>query len=80
MASKLTLSIDPRVVVVAKGYAKSQNMSLSKLIENYLLSLTLNADKNIRITPLVESLAGVAAGANEDFKKEYTEYLHKKYH
>lgn len=42
--------------------------------------LTLNADKNIRITPLVESLAGSAAGASNNFKKEYTDYLEKKYH
>lgn len=80
MASKLTLSVNSRVVEVAKSYAKSQNTSLSKLIENYLLSLTKNEDKKIRITPLVESLAGSASGSNEDFKKEYTRYLEEKYH
>ena len=34
--SKLTLTIDPDVIRLAKSYAASQQKSLSKLVENYL--------------------------------------------
>jgi predicted HicB family RNase H-like nuclease len=40
MNTKLTLNIDQNVIEEAKTYAKKNSVSLSKLIENYLFSLT----------------------------------------
>ncbi|SDW29010.1 DUF6364 family protein [Aequorivita viscosa] len=39
MDKKLTLSFNKSVIESAKEYAKSNNISLSKLIESYLASL-----------------------------------------
>jgi hypothetical protein len=40
MNTKLTLNLDTEVINEAKTYAKSQKVSLSKLIENYLNKTT----------------------------------------
>ncbi|UOB16214.1 DUF6364 family protein [Abyssalbus ytuae] len=81
MDKKLTLSLDQTVIEKAKDYAKSNKISLSKLIESYLDTLTKRtANKDLEITPLVESLSGVI-DLPEDFdvKKAYSEYLIEKY-
>ncbi len=79
MNTKLTLNIDRNVIEEAKSYAKNNSVSLSKLIENYLLSLTKKNKKKSKISPLVESLTGVITAEGDDFKKEYSDYLSKKY-
>ena len=35
MNTKLTLTVEKKVIAKAKSYAKKQNRSLSKLVENY---------------------------------------------
>ena len=40
MKKKLTVTIDPELIPVAKRYAKSRGMSLSALIEKYLADAT----------------------------------------
>lgn len=79
MDSKLTLKLDANVIQRAKMYAKEQNISLSKLIENYLNALTDGSSKKIKISPLVESLTGVVTLKEEDDKKDYIDYLTEKY-
>jgi hypothetical protein len=79
MNTKLTLNLDKAVIEQAKTYAKSNSVSLSKLIENYLDSLTKRSDKKSKISPLVESLTGVIPSVNYDDKKEYQDYLSEKY-
>lgn len=80
MDKKLTLSLDKSVIKTAKQYAKANNISLSKLIESYLSTLTRRIKKEPDITPLVESLSGVIT-LDEDFdeKEAYTNYLLEKY-
>lgn len=79
MNTKLTLNIDDNVIEEAKSYAKNNSISLSKLIENYLLSLTNKKSNTTKVSPLVESLTGVVSLENADYKKEYSDYLSKKY-
>jgi len=79
MNTKLTLNIDQNVIEEAKFYAKSNSVSLSKLIENYLLSLTKKNTEKSKVSPLVESLTGVISLESNDYKKEYSDYLSKKY-
>ena len=55
MESKLTLKLNQEVINQAKSYAKDRNTSLSKLIENYLQTVTLKKKEKPAITPLVES-------------------------
>lgn len=71
MNTKLTLNIDQNVIEDAKFYAKNNNISLSKLIENYLLSLTEKESNTTKISPLVESLTGVISLESTDYKKDY---------
>ncbi len=82
METKLTLRLNDSVIERAKIYAKSQRISLSKMIETYLDSLTREKDndKEIHITPLVESLSGVIKLPPDfDYKNGYANYLTEKY-
>jgi hypothetical protein len=82
MDTKLTLRLDEKVIESAKEYARNHKVSLSKIIETYLFSITKQNDKveQTSITPLVESLSGVIdLPADFDYKKEYGDYLEKKY-
>ncbi|TZF86397.1 hypothetical protein FW774_04955 (plasmid) [Pedobacter sp. BS3] len=80
MNTKLTLNLNKHIIESAKDYAKSHKVSLSQLIENYLNSLTQKNEKEIKVSPLVESLTGVIPSEQDaDFRKNYYEYLNKKY-
>ncbi len=71
MNKKLTLSLDGNIIETAKNYAKSNNISLSKLIESYLGSLTRLEKEQAEITPLVKSLSGIISVENDfDVKDE----------
>ena len=79
MDTKLTLKLEKMVIERAKDYAKKQHTSLSRLIENYFLSLTKEPE-NEKITPLVKSLSGILDLPNDtDDKEGYGDYLTKKY-
>lgn len=79
MDTKLTLKLDKLIIENAKEYAKKKNISLSKMIENYLQAITNKQKKETEISPLVQSLIGVIGDQNEDYKKDYTDYLSEKY-
>ncbi|NJY62862.1 hypothetical protein HC174_08845 [Salinimicrobium sp. CDJ15-81-2] len=80
MDKKLTLSLDKTIIESAKNYAKSNNISLSKLIESYLTTLTKRRRNSTEITPLVESLSGVISLDKDfDIKDAYADYLIEKY-
>ncbi len=84
MHTKLTIRLDSEVIERAKKYASDQKISLSKLVETYLdtISNSNSEESNdIQLTPLVKSLMGAAGPLpeNYDYKKEYRDYLDKKY-
>ena len=81
METKLTLRLNKRVIDRAKNYANKHNVSLSKMIESYLDSVTKESvSDSAEITPLVRSLSGVIQLDKEyDFKKDYANFLSKKY-
>jgi hypothetical protein len=81
MHTKLTLSLDKQTIEAAKKYAQMKNMSLSNLIENYLISIIKSPKKaNEEISPLVKSLSGVLTlQKKQDHKKQYSDFLAKKY-
>jgi hypothetical protein len=81
MNAVLTLNVEKSLIEQAEYYANTHNISLPKLIENYLKSLT-RAEKKTKsaISPLVESLTGVIPNENiENYKQEYQNYLAEKY-
>lgn len=78
MNTKLTLNLNKEIIEEAKTYARSQSVSLSKLIENYLHSLTRESKKESTVSPLVESLTGIIpSDLNE--REEYRDYIDQKY-
>jgi len=79
MKSKLTLKLNKDIIDLAKTYAKEHNISLSKLIENYLQTITLQRSKKIEISPLVKSLTGVIDLSDTGYKKDYKDFLSQKY-
>ena len=80
METKLTLRLNNNVILRAKDYAQNHKISLSKLIESYLDSVTTQNSADIEITPLVKSLSGVInLPADFDYKKEYADRLTEKY-
>ena len=82
MDTKLTLKLDREIIEKAKQYASAKNLSLSKLVENYLHALTdeKRIGNDIEISPFVKSLAtGLQIPADYDYKREYTNYLADKY-
>lgn len=78
MNTKLTLNLDKEIIDEAKTYAKNHSVSLSKLIENYLNSLTRQSKKKTSVSPLVESLTGIIPN-DYDEKEDYRNYIDKKY-
>jgi hypothetical protein len=84
MDTKLTIRLDSEVIERAKKYASDQKISLSKLVETYLDSISKPKPEdsdNIQLTPLVKSLMGSAGPLPEDYdyKSEYRKYLDEKY-
>lgn len=79
MNTKLTLNLNKTIIESAKDYAKNHKTSLSKLIENYLNSVTKKENSSEDVSPLVESLTGVIPNETTDYKKEYQDFLIKKY-
>lgn len=83
MDSKLTLKLDKSVIEQAKEYAKKNQVSLSRLFENYLASLTQKDKSNrkeIEISPFVKSIAtGVSISSDIDAREVYREHLLEKY-
>ncbi len=79
MNTKLTLSVDQRVVDAAKKYAKSHKTSVSKLVENYFLDLIYTKPK--KYPKVIEEMIGVAEVEHPDYdyKAAKLEYLTNKY-
>lgn len=79
MNTKLTINLDKSVIEQAKSYAKTNRVSLSQLIENYLDSLTRESEQKTSVSPFVESLTGVIPTDKYDDHQEYHDYLSEKY-
>lgn len=80
MTTKLTLTIEEKVISSAKKYAQKKGKSLSNLVENYLKSLgSKEADLN-SISPKISKLMGVIKlPADFNYKNELGNSLSKKY-
>jgi len=81
MNTKLTLTIEDTTIKKAKAYAKGQGISLSKIIENYLKTISRESvPTGIKITPIVKSLKGAfKAPRNFDYKEQLSETINDKY-
>jgi hypothetical protein len=67
MEAKLTLKLDQAVIKSAKKYAKNNNRSLSKLVENYFKNLSSENIQEEEYPPLIKKLSGIIS--EDDLKK-----------
>jgi Family of unknown function (DUF6364) len=69
--SKLTLSVDHKVVSRAKRYAKRTGVSVSAMVEAYLASVAEAPDQSLQDSPpILRSIRGILKKADlEEYKK-----------
>ena len=82
MTTKLTLTIEAKVIDSAKKYAWKNGMSLSHLIENYLKSISTDSKGTNEeiISPKVLKLMGVIKLPEHfDYKKKLGKAIIEKY-
>ena len=75
--AKLTLSVDEKVVKVAKRYAAQRGTSVSRLVEEYLAVLSRGVDATDK-TPALARVQGVLKGSRLD-ERDYRRHLREKY-
>ncbi len=81
MDTKLTLKLNGNVIERAKKYTSNKKLSLSRLVENYLDSLTREQNDDFEISPFVKSISSGKSIPLDDekLKKEYHDFLDEKY-
>ena len=84
--TKLTLSMEPEIVNRAKEYAKRRQISLSKLIQDFLEQAIkteeVNEDEELNIPEDIKSLVGILKGpdiSKKQLREMKYEYLKDKY-
>jgi hypothetical protein len=76
--SKLTLTLDERVVSRAKRYAKRRGVSVSALVEVYLASLAESPDMSREDSPpILQSVRGILKKADLGAHKKYIVAKHR---
>ena len=79
MDSKLTLKLNQGVIERAKVYAAEKKVSLSRLVESYLQSITSEKQTGFEISPFVRSMmTKTDIPADYDYKEDYYNYLAEK--
>lgn len=74
--TKLTLSVDERVVARAKRYARARGTSVSQLVESMLDLVSAPAAEAGESPPVLTRLRGSMTRGSVD---EYRRYLRRKY-
>jgi hypothetical protein len=79
MTTKLTLSIDEKLVQNAKKYAQNNNTSVSKIVSNYLRTLNtgVTLTHHSELSPRLKKLTG-AFKVPQNFKAAYYYQIEKK--
>ena len=81
METKLTLRLDEEIIRSAKAYAKENRTSVSRIVANYLSSLTRQEKSDLRISPIVKELSGIIPPDVDTsiLIDEYHSYLQEKH-
>ena len=79
MNQKLTLSLDAQAIARGKEYAARQGISLSHVVETYLLLLDGQARLvgEVAVSPKLQSLVGIGAGPCDE--QDYRAHLEAKH-
>lgn len=77
---KLTLNIEDSIISKAKDYAKQKNVSLSKIVEHYLATLSDESVKPAKVSSWVKDLVAVKKPTPDfDHKSLYRDHILEKY-
>jgi len=80
MNTKLTLSLNKAIIEQAKAYAKEQNVSLSSIIENYLLKVVSSGKPSTKHKgSIVEALSGIIQLGTKQDEDNFKAYLEEKH-
>ncbi|HWD88035.1 MAG TPA: DUF6364 family protein [Mucilaginibacter sp.] len=80
MTTKLTLTVEEKVIKKAKLYARRSGRSLSELVGNYLDTLTDDTNNKEALSPKLKKIAGmVKLPDNFDEEKELRAYFENKH-
>ncbi|PKP24543.1 MAG: hypothetical protein CVU03_12090 [Bacteroidetes bacterium HGW-Bacteroidetes-2] len=81
MDTKLTLKLNQEIIERAKEYAFNKKISLSRIVEAYLQSLTSETKTDaFEISPFVRSIStGTKIPLDLDYKEAYFEHLMQKH-
>lgn len=80
MNTKLTLKLDKDIIEKAKIYANQHNISLSKMVEKYFLTIVKeNKSESFKPTALVKELSGIINLEKNNLQDDYTDHLINKY-
>ncbi len=81
MDTKLTLKLSQEIIEKAKLYASSKKVSLSRIVEAYLQSITSDEkNEQVKLSPFVKSLSsGLKLPTDLDYKNEYAKHLNEKH-
>ena len=80
MNTKLTLSVDQKIIEEIKLYAKKHQVSLSKMVENYFNFVVQKTQLEVTTSALVQELTGIVnLPKNFNEKEEYYDFLSEKY-
>jgi len=81
-SAKLTLSLDKKTIESAKKYAQKRGKSISKIVQDYLSSISRN-DSTATLNslgPITQELHGVLKGkVSLDYKLDIADFIEKKY-
>lgn len=81
-AVKLTLKLEKTAILKAKKYAKTNNTSLSRLVENYFYALSQEVEhsqKPVLVSPRVRRLSGLLKRKNLEYKTELESILRNRH-
>jgi len=80
MNTKLTLNIDKNIINKAKSYALNQHISLSKLVEEYLKSLSSSSNDKLVVAPITKELSNIIKNKTKiNYKNSIEDYLISKH-
>lgn len=80
MTTKLTLTIDETVIVSAKKYAAIKGKSLSKIVENYLKTMSSSVENELPFSPKVAKLIGaIQLPDSFEYKSALSKSIRNKY-
>jgi len=79
MTTKLTLSIDVQTIKKAKLISAKKGTSISKLVEEYLNTLSVIDENKKSVVKELSGLLKNKTGDKQEWKKVKTQYLKTKY-